>query len=554
MQTQLPEGLRALINASQILQEESTPVVQTPVGPKPTVAGMVSQGLQQLAQPVGMQNVGQQAGLGAQIQAQQMARQQQMAQSPEAIAQLAAQMIQRRPEQEGIANLPANMGFREGGIIGYNGERESKVETPEERDAREAAEARAAGMRRSRGTTDFNERMMDAFSEAATRAAAAGSDVLSLPGRVAGAAFKGEPESYTPAYDVLRMQELAGSPEAWRRVSSMEMPREVSRTYRGTPDVREAIPELYARMYPERRQPAPAPTDRAEPSVALPAAPVAPTVEGMLAQARAIAPDTNEKSIKELQELRGREERFREGMENIEQQGIAAIQSAAQERRAAAQRTREDDNLRRFLSAMRSIRTGGDEYVKTLDALDQRDALSRQAEQNEQLAILKFKEAEQNRKLGKFDRERTDILKGNEYAQKARENFLKALQITTQADTSIFSTQSQARNVAMQTASAAQDRALAREQREKIETDRRIDAIDKTINELLQKRQAAKLAPQISMMMGNTPDAIKMREQQPDLWNNYVRDQAAINQQLQVLQNRRNQLVGIDGFGQLTVQ
>ncbi|NBX50836.1 hypothetical protein EBT25_13125, partial [bacterium] len=128
MQTQLPEGLRALINASQILQEESTPVVQTPVGPKPTVAGMVSQGLQQLAQPVGMQNVGQQAGLGAQIQAQQMARQQQMAQSPEAIAQLAAQMLQRRPEQEGIANLPANMGFREGGIIGYNGETGSQVE------------------------------------------------------------------------------------------------------------------------------------------------------------------------------------------------------------------------------------------------------------------------------------------------------------------------------------------------------------------------------------------------------------------------------------------
>jgi len=554
MQTQLPEGLRALINASQILQEESTPVVQTPVGPKPTVAGMVSQGLQQLAQPVGMQNVGQQAGLGAQIQAQQMARQQQMAQSPEAIAQLAAQMLQRRPEQEGIANLPANMGFREGGIIGYNGEGESKVETPEERDAREAAEARAAGMRRSRGTTDFNERMMDALSEAATRAAAVGSDVLSLPGRVAGSAFKGEPESYTPAYDLLRLQELAGSPEAWRRVSSMEMPREVSRTYRGTPDVREAIPELYARMYPERRQPAPAPTDRAEPSVALPAAPVAPTVESIMERAATMFPDQTPAQIQRRRELREEEEKARAGMANLEQEGIAAIQASAQERRAAAQRTKEDDNLRRFIAFANSVRYGNNAYVDTLSALDQRDALERKADYEERLAVIKLKDAEQNRKLGKFERERADL---NAYdalikeSQKARQD---AINTIATLDANVFGAQSRSRDVAAQMASAAQDRALAREQREKIETDRRIDAIDKTINELLQKRQAAKLAPQISMMMGNTPDAIKMREQQPDLWNNYVRDQAAINQQLQVLQNRRNQLVGIDGFGQLTVQ
>lgn len=515
MQTQLPEGLRALMQASQILQQESMPVVQTPVGPKPTVAGSISQGLQQLAeqkaqpftQTVGLDGLGRQAGLGAQIQAQQMARQQQMAQNPEAIAQLAAQMMQRRPEQEGIANLPANMGFQEGGIIGYNGEDTSLV---------------APGV-----SQEFGGEPSVAFEEASPQEIKA----MTLT----------ELQRYN-------RQDPTVLPDVRARMGATKAESSV-------PFFREVPLEMLPRSTPDRRQPSGVPpTTREEPSVALPAAPVAPTVEGMLAQARAIAPDTTEKSIKELQELRGREERFRAGMENIEQQGIAAIQSAAQERRAAAQRTREDDNLRRFLSAMRSIRTGGDEYVKTLDALDQRDALSRQAEQNEQLAILKFKEAEQNRKLGKFDRERTDILKGNEYAQKARENFLKALQITTQADTSIFSTQSQARNVAMQTASAAQDRALAREQREKIETDRRIDAIDKTINELLQKRQAAKLAPQISMMMGNTPDAIKMREQQPDLWNNYVRDQAAINQQLQVLQNRRNQLVGIDGFGQLTVQ
>jgi hypothetical protein len=515
MQTQLPEGLRALINASQILQEESTPVVQTPVGPKPTVAGMVSQGLQQLAQPVGMQNVGQQAGLGAQIQAQQMARQQQMAQSPEAIAQLAAQMLQRRPEQEGIANLPANMGFREGGIIGYNGETGSQVEDIAAKAARELALIEQGALL---GPSPEVESYLK--SQAA-------------PPPVVGSELDPLVAAVSPA---------AGAPQG------------TSKAYRGTPDVREAIPELYARMYPERRQPAPAPTDRAEPPVSIPSAPVVPTAASIMEKAATMFPDQTQAQIQRRRELREEEEKARAGMANLEQEGIAAIQASAQERRAAAQRTKEDDNLRRFIAFANSVRYGNNAYVDTLSALDQRDALERKADYEERLAVIKLKDAEQNRKLGKFERERADL---NAYdalikeSQKARQD---AINTIATLDANVFGAQSRSRDVAMQMASAAQDRALTREQRDKFEKDRRIDAIDKTINELLQKRQAAKLAPQISMMMGNSPDAIKMREQQPDLWNNYVRDQAAINQQLQVLQDRRNQLVGIDGFGQLTVQ
>lgn len=128
---QVPEGLQALLAASQVLKQESSPVVQTPMGPRPTVAGQVSQGLEQLTQQAmppmqgaAIPAIAQQAGIGAQIQAQQQAQQQQAAQDPQQIAQMAAQMVQARqpqraPEEQGIGALPVSMDMAEGGIVGF---------------------------------------------------------------------------------------------------------------------------------------------------------------------------------------------------------------------------------------------------------------------------------------------------------------------------------------------------------------------------------------------------------------------------------------------------
>lgn len=515
MQTQLPEGLRALINASQILQEESTPVVQTPVGPKPTVAGMVSQGLQQLAQPVGMQNVGQQAGLGAQIQAQQMARQQQMAQSPEAIAQLAAQMLQRRPEQEGIANLPANMGFREGGIIGYNGETGSQVEDIAAKAARELALIEQGALL---GPSPEVESYLK--SQAA-------------PPPVVGSELDPFVAAVSPA---------------------ARAPQGTSRAYQGTPDVREAIPELYARMYPERRQPAAAPAERAEPSVSIPSAPVVPTAASIMEKAATMFPDQTQAQIQRRRELREEEEKARAGMANLEQEGIAAIQASAQERRAAAQRTKEDDNLRRFIAFANSVRYGNNAYVDTLTALDQRDALERKADYEERLAVIKLKDAEQNRKLGKFERERADL---NAYdalikeSQKARQD---AINTIATLDASVFGAQSRSRDVAMQMASAAQDRAAGREERRDIARDRMIKEYDQMILKAQEGLAKLKEDPMIMLMSQNTDEGRKMREQNADKWNQYRNTRAAIDSQINSIQQRKNALLGIDGFGQLTVQ
>jgi hypothetical protein len=124
--TEIPQSLRALIDASQVLQKESSPIVQTPMGPRPTVAASVNQGLNQLAQSSFDQQptvhqAAQQAGIGGGVIANQIAQQQaQQAQQP------------APPEQQGIATIPVNMQFAEGGIIGFAGEDGSVVPQPQQ--------------------------------------------------------------------------------------------------------------------------------------------------------------------------------------------------------------------------------------------------------------------------------------------------------------------------------------------------------------------------------------------------------------------------------------
>jgi hypothetical protein len=109
MMAQIPSGLQALMQASQVLQQEASPVAPGPQGPQPTVASRIAQ---QIEQAPSMQMMGEQAGIAGAIQNQQVARNQQMAQDPRAVAQMAAQML-------GIAQNPVDMQFKEGGIIGF---------------------------------------------------------------------------------------------------------------------------------------------------------------------------------------------------------------------------------------------------------------------------------------------------------------------------------------------------------------------------------------------------------------------------------------------------
>lgn len=125
----IPSGLQALMEASAVLQQQASQTAPGPQGQQPTVASQVMQQAQQAAQPAQMpqmQDIGRQAGIAGQLMAQRQQQQQQMAQDPQAVAQMAAQMLQ----QKGVAGLPTNMQFREGGIIGYAGPQGSVVANP----------------------------------------------------------------------------------------------------------------------------------------------------------------------------------------------------------------------------------------------------------------------------------------------------------------------------------------------------------------------------------------------------------------------------------------
>ncbi len=125
----IPSGLQALMEASAVLQQEASQTAPGPQGQQPTIASQVMQQAQQAVQPPQipqMQAIGRQAGIAGQLMAQRQQQQQQTAQNPQAIAQMAAQMLQ----QKGVAALPTNMQFREGGIIGYAGPQGSVVANP----------------------------------------------------------------------------------------------------------------------------------------------------------------------------------------------------------------------------------------------------------------------------------------------------------------------------------------------------------------------------------------------------------------------------------------
>jgi hypothetical protein len=125
----IPSGLQALMEASAVLQQQASQTAPGPQGQQPTVASQVMQQAQQAAQPAQMpqmQDIGRQAGIAGQLMAQRQQQQQQMAQDPQAVAQMAAQML----KQQGVAGLPTNMQFKEGGIIGYAGPQGSVVANP----------------------------------------------------------------------------------------------------------------------------------------------------------------------------------------------------------------------------------------------------------------------------------------------------------------------------------------------------------------------------------------------------------------------------------------
>jgi hypothetical protein len=359
---QLPEGLRALINASQMLQKESSPVVQTPMGPRPTVAGSVDQGLTQLAQ---------RAAIGNQIQQQQQAAQQQAAQDPQKVAEMAAQMMQAQqpqPAQQGIAALPVNMNMAHGGIIGF-----------------------AAGDEVPKPSEKTKEKLED--EEKASDRAAVEEILKSMP--------QG-PEGVVP-FPIVEAAQKTPPPQG---ISPMQgnLQQMQQQGPNPSPDLN-ALPQQPPQ--PMQRPPAvpqePRPVGIAQAQ--------RPTWDKAYEGVEAKIGNEPEEYAKKSADIETRRKAKIASQEDLTAQGIAEIQEAMRKRDEIHDRRSKDDDYLKFMAMLADVyRPGAGQIQQVNKQINDRDELHVNAHLLDLQAIGKLKDAKQARELGEFDRER-DLLK-----------------------------------------------------------------------------------------------------------------------------------------------
>jgi len=457
LNTQIPSGLQALMQAAQILQQQASPSAPGPQGQQPTVAKQVEQAAAQQAMP-DMQAVGQQAGIAGQMMAQRQQQQQQMAQDPQAVAQMAAQMLQR-----GIGGLPANMQFREGGIIGYDGTEGSDVRLqpiPDRDPAQfESVGERAERQRREKGS------IYDPFyglppevraaleaDKAAQREGAASPESYTIPGPA------GPEEIPRTASERQRVEERRTALEA-RQQMIRELQERRQRQQQGVAAALEGAKtasaqaggakrlEDYYVPYPERGPmrattstpavdrgqgagmfdaasaletqlgAAPArqePRPEARPETpSLPSAPsgiaaVAPRTRKTFEDIyRGVPEDAEAKAaIQQREEINRRTLEARRRQADLAQEGIAAIGRSEAERKRLLELERSRDAFNSFIKLTQALPSGGDQYINYKNSMKARDDADRVATLASQEAVLKLKQAQQAREMGDLELEK----------------------------------------------------------------------------------------------------------------------------------------------------
>jgi hypothetical protein len=460
LNTPIPSGLQALMQAAQILQQQASPSAPGPQGQQPTVAKQVEQAAAQQAMP-DMQAVGQQAGIAGQMMAQRQQQQQQMAQNPQAVAQMAAQMLQR-----GIGGLPANMQFREGGIIGYAGPEGSDVRLqpiPDRDPAQfESMGERAERQRREKGS------IYDPFyglppevraaleaDKAAQREGTASPESYTIPG-------PGGPEEIPrTASERQRLEERRAALEARQQMIRDFQERRQRQQQRVAADLEGAKTasaqaggarrlEDYYVPYPERGPmrattstpgiaavlesefqrgaeagPEPRPAPRAEPRAELrPEARPEPGPETLAAPSgiAAVAPRTRKTfediyrgvpedaeakaAIQQREEINRRTLEARRRQADLAQEGIAAIGRSEAERKRLLELERSRDAFNSFIKLTQALPSGGDQYINYKNSMKARDDADRVATLASQEAVLKLKQAQQAREMGDLELEK----------------------------------------------------------------------------------------------------------------------------------------------------
>jgi hypothetical protein len=419
----IPTGLQALMQASAVLQNTAAPTAPGPQGQQPTVANRVMQ--------QGMAQAGKQAGIANAMMMQRAQRQQQMAQDPQAVAQMAAQML-----KQGVGGLPVDMQFKEGGIIGFQEGGQPRFGTPEwEKRRKEEMERR--------GISNPLE-VVGEYLRGLVPDKPLGSGVAEQRRQEFDAARQDPSVLLSPVIRDTVAPEQEQKPQAGAPVQGLpdvlprEIPSETGAQLGATPVKRDTAGST---------PPSPPKEDgiaalQAQLAGLQGQRPKAPTIQDVISQAKG-AVASPESGIERIRKISDERERAIEGMPNLEREGIAALEEAKAARKALLQKRREDDAYDTLRAFFRGLYTRGNEFDVArmgIKARDEQDAL---ADLNHANSILKLKQAEQARQLGKFDRQEALEKEALSQMDKYSDNVAKSMQVTGTLLANVYNTDAQ---------------------------------------------------------------------------------------------------------------
>jgi len=404
-QSAIDPSLAALLQTAQMVTPDQTPTVAL-------FAQKMQQGIAQgMPQVQGMPQAKQDYAAAAPSMMENMKRQQ--------MQQMVREAMQ--PQPAGIEGLPApNMqGMAEGGVVGYNGEKESEVKSD------------AEGIKKAL-----------ALSLGLPLSAIA--DIASLPInflRKQYAEASGRDASLTPAADVIRRYTQANAQE------SAPAPQPAPAEPQPTPPAPPVAPEAQALMQRQgmRGQPsAPSPQPRPPAAQAPAKTGIAQLVEPTQDRSKVDTAggaflDEAKKQEAARRKIAAEKEAAIAGMPDLNEQGIAALKRAEEERRRLLGIEQSDDSRRRWAGIFRGWGGDRDAYDRILTGIANRDSLANQAQLASEQAELKLREAQQAKALGQFDRAKALEMEVADLKNKARDDMLKARQIESSLAASEFS-------------------------------------------------------------------------------------------------------------------
>lgn len=511
------------MQASAVLQNTAAPTAPGPQGQQPTVANQVMQ--------QGMAQAGKQAGIANAMMMQKAQQQQRMAQDPQAVAQMAAQML-----KQGVGGLPVNMQFKDGGIVGFDDGgtvRGGVRKTPSPQFDKENQQLileylkqlgdmkLMAGLAMQEGNPTIaqllaSKRLGD--GEASLGAMGTLSDLQAIMagysrplagGRVGVNATIPKYSPRDPQFGLSYSKQFAdggiigfqqgggpglpgslmgletGEPavagevvkptqeQAEKIIAALEKQRGSALSYPEILDVMSG--RLTAPTPPAAQTPQAAPVPQAPPvrdSSAEPVAaprrstppsppkedeiaalqaqlaglqierPVAPTMEQIASQAKGLLPSP-ETGIERIRKISEDRERAIEGMPNLEREGIAALEEAKAARKALLQKRREDDSYDTLRAFFRGLYTRGNDFDVARMGIKARDEQDSLADLNHANSILKLRQAEQARQLGKFDRQEALEKDALNQMDKYSDNVAKSMQVTGTLLANVYNTDAQ---------------------------------------------------------------------------------------------------------------